>query len=177
MYGGGGFLNAGIYVARFPVDNVMACTFWNGTTWGTIPTTAAAARIYNGHINNNTVGYAKGKYVIIDMSYGFTCDAEPRDVYVATSSNPLGPFTARKKVYTLPDLKQGHKPVFYNPTIHAEFDNGDNELLVNYCVNWYGKNDGMGGMCLPDCSNSDGTKDPNDYRPKAIRIPFSLIGL
>ncbi|MEO6149730.1 MAG: RICIN domain-containing protein [Mucilaginibacter sp.] len=177
VYGAGGFLGASVYAARFAESNPAVWTFWNGTAWAATPVTATSARVGSGPINNNTVGFVRGKYVLIAMDYGFTCDASPRDVYVSTSTSPTGPFTNKKKVYTLPDLKQGHRPVFYNPTIHSEFDNGDNELLVNYCVNFYSKNDGKGGVCLVDCSNADGSKDPNDYRPKGIRIPFSLIGL
>ncbi|RVT97269.1 DUF4185 domain-containing protein [Mucilaginibacter limnophilus] len=177
VYGAGGFIGAGVYVARFAESAPLTWTFWNGSTWATTPTTASAARVYSGSVNNNTVGFVKGKFVIVDMSFGFTCDVEPRDMYTSISTSPTGPFTNKRKVYTLPDIKQGHKPVFYNPTIHAEFDNGDNELLVNYCVNFYSKNDGTGATCLTDCSNADGSKDPNDYRPKGVRIPYSLIGL
>ncbi|RYZ98146.1 MAG: hypothetical protein EOP47_20035, partial [Sphingobacteriaceae bacterium] len=177
VYGAGGFVGANVYAARFATGTPAVWTFWNGTAWVNTPTNATSARVGFGPINNNTVGYVNGKYILIAMDYGFTCDAEPRDVYVSTSTSPTGPFINKKKVYTLPDTKQGHKPVFYNPTIHSEFDNGDNELLLNYCVNFYSKNDGKGGVCLVDCSNADGSKDPNDYRPKGIRIPFSLIGL
>ncbi|RYD87624.1 MAG: DUF4185 domain-containing protein, partial [Sphingobacteriales bacterium] len=153
VYGAGGFVGAGVYAARFAESNPQAWTFWNGTTWAATPTTANAARVGSGPINNNTVGYKNGKFILVSMDYGFTCDAEPRNVYTSTSTSPTGPFTNKKLVYSLPDIKQGHKPVFYNPTIHAEFDNGDNELLVNYCVNWYSKNDGTGATCLIDCSN------------------------
>ena len=98
-------------------------------------------------------------------------------MYASISNSPTGPFTTAKTVYVLPDYKQGHAPVYYNPTIHSEFDNGHNELLVDYCVNFYSKNDGTGAVCLAPCSNPDGTEDPNDYRPKGVRIPYSLIGL
>lgn len=176
-YGTGGFLGANVYVARFPESNPASWTFWDGTTWAATPTTAQAAVVTNGPINNNTVGYANGKYVLIAMDFGFSCDQAGRNIYAATSSSPTGPFTQKQVVYTLPDYKQGHAPVYYNPTIHAEFDNGHKELLVDYCVNFYSKNDGTGANCLTPCSNPDGSEDPNDYRPKGVRIPFSLISL
>jgi hypothetical protein len=177
-YGAGGYLGADVFVARFAATNAgaTAWTFWNGTTWASTPSTASAAVIASGPINNNTVGYANGKYVLVEMDYGFSCDASPRDVFTLTSTSPTGPFSNQQTVYALPDKKQGHEPVFYNPTIHSEFINGHNELLVDYCVNFYGNKSG-GGVCLTNCSNPDGTQDPNDYRPKAIRIPYSLIGL
>lgn len=176
-YGTGGFVGANVYVARFPEASPASWTFWDGTTWASSPTTAQAAAVGSGPINNNTVGYVNGKYVLIAMDFGFTCDASPRNVYSSVSDSPTGPFINKQLVYTLPDYKLGHAPVFYNPTIHAEFNNGHKELLVNYCVNFYSKNDGTNATCLAPCTNPDGSEDPNDYRPKGIRIPFSLIGL
>lgn len=176
-YGQGGFLGASIFVARFPTGSPTSWTFWNGTTWASTPSTASAAVIATGPCNNNTIGYVNGKYVLITMDFGFACDETSRNMYAATATSPTGPFTTAQTVYSLADYKQGHEPVFYNPTIHAEFSNGHNELLVDYCVNFYAKNDGTGANCLAPCSNPDGSEDPNDYRPKGVRIPYSLIGL
>jgi hypothetical protein len=176
-YGMGGFFNASVYVARFPATHPTQWTFWDGKTWASKPTDARTAIIGKGPVNNNTVGYVNGKYVLITMDYGFTCDVPTRNMYTAVSKSPTGPFINKKKVYVLPDYKQGHAPVYYNPTIHAEFDNGHNELLVNYCINFYNKNDSANTTCLTPCSNPDGSEDPSDYRPRGVRIPFSLIGL
>ena len=177
VYGTGGFLGAGVYVARFATGSPTSWTFWNGTSWASTPTNATSAQVASGPVNNNTVGYVNGKYVLVEMDFGFSCDESSRNIYTLTSTSPTGPFANKQTVYILPDVKQGHYPVFYNPTIHSEFVNGHNELLVNYCVNFYNKNDGTNATCLPACSNPDGTEDPNDYRPKPVRIPFSLIGL
>ena len=176
-YGTGGYFGASVYVARFPVTHPTQWTFWDGKTWASKPTDAPAAVIAKGPVNNNTVGYANGKYVLITMDYGFTCDVPTRNMYAAVSTSPTGPFINKKTVYVLPDYKQGHAPTYYNPTIHAEFNNGHNELLVNYCINFYNTNDRANTTCLTPCSNPDGSEDPNDYRPKGVRIPFSLIGL
>jgi len=176
-YGTGGFIGADVFVARFATGSPTAWTFWDGSTWASAPSTASAAVVASGPCNNNTVGYVNGKYVLITMDFGFSCDQSSRNMYASTATSPTGPFTTAQTVYTLADYKQGHEPVFYNPTIHAEFNNGHNELLVDYCVNFYSKNDGTSNVCLAPCSNPDGTEDPNDYRPKGVRIPFSLIGL
>lgn len=176
-YGQGGFLGASIFVARFPTGSPTNWTFWNGSSWASTPSTASAAVIATGPCNNNTMAYVNGKYVLITMDFGFACDETSRNMYASTATSPTGPFTTAQTVYSLADYKQGHEPVFYNPTIHAEFNNGHNELLVDYCVNFYSKNDGTGATCLAPCSNPDGSEDPNDYRPKGVRIPFSLIGL
>jgi hypothetical protein len=176
-YGMGAYFNSSVYVARFPTDHPTQWTFWDGKGWSSTPTDAPEASIGKGPINNNTVGYVNGKYVLIKMDFGFTCDVPTRNMYAAVSNSPTGPFINSKLVYVLPDYKQGHAPVYYNPTIHAEFNNGHNELLVNYCINFYNKNDAANSTCLTPCSNPDGSEDPNDYRIKGVRIPFSLIGL
>jgi hypothetical protein len=176
-YGMGGYFNSNVYVARFPTDQPTHWVFWDGKSWASTPTDAPGAVVGKGPINNNTVGYVNGKYVLITMDYGFTCDVRTRNMYAAVSASPTGPFTNKRLVYVLPDYKQGHAPVYYNPTIHAEFDNGHKELLVNYCINFYNKNNSANTTCLTPCSNPDGSEDPNDYRIKGVRIPFSLIGL
>jgi hypothetical protein len=177
VYGAGGFFNASVFVARFPQANPVIWTFWNGSAWASAPTTASAAVVAQGPVNNNTIGYVNGKYVMIAMDYGFTCDQTSKNIYSYTSTSPTGPFTHKTTVYSLPDMKQGHVPVFYIPNIHSEFNNGQQELLITYCVNFYNTNDGKGDVCLAPCSNPDGTEDPNDYRLKGVRIPYSLIGL
>lgn len=176
-YGMGGYFNSRVYVARFPTDHPTQWTFWDGKGWASTPTDAPEASIGKGPINNNTVGYVNGKYVLITMDFGFTCDVPTRNMYASVSSSPTGPFVNEKLIYVLPDYKQGHAPVYYNPTIHAEFDDGHNELLVNYCINFYNKNDAANATCLTPCSNPDGSEDPNDYRIKGVRVPFSLVGL
>jgi hypothetical protein len=131
VYGDGGFLNASVYVARFPETNPMSWTFWDGTTWASAPTTATTARVAQGPVNNNAIGYVNGKYVFIAMDYGFTCDQTSRNIYSSTSTSPTGPFINKTTVYSLPDMKQGHIPVFYIPNIHAEFNNGQKEITDN----------------------------------------------
>jgi hypothetical protein len=176
-YGMGGPFDIYIYVARFPIDNPTKWTFWNGKHWAEKPIQNRAAILAKCPVNNNTVGYVNGKYVLITMDFGFTCDVPGRNIYASTSLSPTGPFTEKKLVYTLPDYKQGHAPDYYNPTIHPEFDNGHNELLVNYCINFYNKNNAANETCLTPCSNPDGSEDPNDYRIKGVRIPYSMIGI
>jgi len=176
-YGLGGMMAANIYVARFKPETPTKWTFWNGKTWATKPSTAAAAAVAKGPVNNNGVGYVNGKYVLITMDFGFTCDGPGKNMYSSISDSPIGPFVHKKLIYSVPDYKQGHSPVFYNPTVHAEFDNGHNELLIAYCINFYNKNDKDNNTCLTQCSNPDGSMDPNDYRIKGIRVPYSLIGL
>lgn len=84
------------------------------------------------------------------------------------SSTPYGPFTEPKIVYTINDMFYGLLARYYTPAIHPQFNNGRNELLVTYCLNYNA------------CSQSsfvDGNTDPNFYQVKGVRIPYASIGL
>ncbi|WP_183575057.1 RICIN domain-containing protein [Mucilaginibacter sp. X5P1] len=176
-YGIGGFMSASVYVARFTAAAPTKWSFWDGKYWADKPSVAAKAAVAKATTNNIAVGYVNGKFLLVDMDFGFTCDVTTRNMYSSVSASPIGPFINKKTIYTLPDYKQGHAPVYYNPTIHAEFKNGHNELLIAYCINFYNRNDAKNTTCLTPCSNADGSEDPNDYRIKGIRVPYSLIGL
>lgn len=155
-----------VYVARFPVSDPQAWTFWNGASWAAKPVTGDAAKIASG-LGTATVSFAHGKYVLITMDQGFNCDT-PRDIYAAVADKPAGPFTQRKKVYSITEYLYGSYARYYTPAIHPEFDNGRNELLVTYCLNF-------SGCGVSECK--DGYQDPYFYRVKGIRIPYAEIGL
>jgi len=176
-YGIGGYMAASVFVARFAPAAPTKWKFWDGKNWADKPSVAASAAVAKASTNNIAVGYVNGKFLLISMDFGFTCDVTTRNMYSSVSNSPTGPFINKKTIYTLPDYKQGHAPVYYNPTIHAEFKNGHNELLIAYCINFYNRNDAKNTTCLTPCSNPDGSEDPNDYRIKGIRVPFSLMGL
>ena len=107
----------------------------------------------------------KNRYVLFSTEFSLTCDAG-KDIYVSCSTSPSGPFTQRKIIYTIDDSKQGHRPFFYGPLAHPEYINSKNELLMDYSINGY-------APCIPACV--DGKYDPDNYRPRAIRIPLKLI--
>ena len=89
-----------------------------------------------------------------------------KNILTATSVNPWGPFTGQHSVWQVDDTLKGHFPFFYMANAHPEFDNGNEELLITYCINGY-------GTCVETCN--DNKMDPDVYRPKAIRVPYSLI--
>jgi len=155
-----------VYVARFPVRDPQAWTFWNGASWTANPITGDTAKIASG-LGTATVSFVHGKYVLITMDQGFNCDS-PRNIYAAVSDKPAGPFTQREKVYSISEYLYGSYARYYTPSIHPEFDNGRNELLVTYCLNF--------SACgVSECK--DGYQDPYFYRVKGIRIPYAKIGL
>jgi hypothetical protein len=170
VYGAGGLGASDVYVARFLQSSPTTWTFWDGSSWAPSPTTAAGAAIITGMPwGGFWVEKVNNKFVIASMDFGFGCDITQRDVYTRFSTDPKSGWSANKVVYSLPDYKQGHTPVYYAPAIHPQFSS-NNEMVFTYCVNFY-------NSCLTPCSNPDGTMDPNDYRAKAVRIPYALIGI
>lgn len=158
------FILSNVYVARFPANNPNAkWTFWNGTGWDTDIT--KIKRVSEGASTSVSVVKYQGKYICISTEFSVTCDAGTH-IYTATSNSPTGPFTTRKSIYQIPDRLQGHTPFFYAPNGHPEFVNTASELLLTYDINGY-------GTCVNTCVG--GKMDPDVYRPKAIRVPFSII--
>ena len=160
---------ADIHVARFPLTDPQAWTYWDGAAWRATPVTGAAARVAEGKGSSN-VGYVNGKYVLMTMGQGYNCGDTDRSIYLATANSPTGPFTPFTKVYDIGEHMYGQVAKYYTPGVHPEFVNGRDELLLTYCLNF-----GAEG-CAPDpCRN--GVVDPYFYRVKGIRVPYSLVGI
>ncbi|RYY34048.1 MAG: hypothetical protein EOP46_14695 [Sphingobacteriaceae bacterium] len=158
--------SSNVHVARFPTSNPSSWTFWNGSSWTSTPTTGNTARIADA-LGSNHLAYANGKWVLMTMDQGFNCDAT-RNIYISTATSPTGPFTSRVKVYTIQENLNGNYARYYTPVIHPEHNNGRNELLLTFCLNYDACGQGS-------CSGS--YLDPYFYRLKAIRVPYAKIGL
>ena len=160
----GGFITSNIVVARFPKNNPLAhWSFWNGSAWDTA--VSHIATIATGASNGAFVARVRNKYVLISTEFSVSCDAGTH-IYTATSDSITGPFTPQKTLYTIPDNVLGHSPFFYAPSLHPEYINAQNEILVTYDINGYSN-------CLPACINNG--YDPDYYRPRGLRVPLSLI--
>lgn len=159
-----GFIASNIVVARFPKNNPLApWTFWNGTGWDTA--TANMATIATGASNGVYVAKVKNKYVLVSTEFSISCDGGIH-IYTATSDSITGPFTANKALYTITDNDLGHTPFFYGPSIHPEYINSKNEILITYDINCY-------TSCEPSCINNG--FNPDYYRPRGLRVPLVLI--
>ena len=158
------FIYCNIYVARFPARNPNAkWSFWTGSGWS--KNIKDIKRVSEGASNGVAVSKYKDFYVAISTEFSVGCDQGLR-IYAAVSRSPTGPFTKRKEFYQIPDRLEGHAPFFYAPNIHPQFENNNNELLITYDINGYGD-------CVNTCKA--GKMDPDCYRPKAIRVPLSVM--
>jgi hypothetical protein len=157
-------LGSDVVVARFRVDKPSEpWRFWNGTNWKATSTNAATIGEANIGVH---VCYVRGKYVLTSGTLSIAAD-QGREIFMATSDKPTGPFTKLTKVWTVDDTYKGHYPFFYIPQAHPEFVNERNEILVTYSINGY-------HPAVEDCIN--GRAIPDHYRPKAIRVPLKMIG-
>src|SRR5260221_1081639 len=160
----GGFITSNIVVARFPKNAPFTrWSFWNGSALDTA--VSHIATIATGASNGAFVAKVRNKYVLVSTEFSGSCDAGTH-IYTATSNSITGPFSPQKTIYTIPDNVLGHSPFFYAPSLHPEYINARNEILVTYDINGYSN-------CEPACINNG--YNPEYYRPRGLRIPLALI--
>jgi hypothetical protein len=153
-----------VYVARFKPESAESdWSFWDGSQWS--PNVTNAAVIGRGASTSIHVCKVKERFLLSTSAFSMGCD-QGRDIYVSTSSQPTGPFSPLKKIFTIDDTYQGHYPFFYFPVAHPEFINKRNELLMVYSINGY---EPKVSACIK------GKAIPDHYRPRAIRVPLKLI--
>ncbi len=171
------FLTKFFHVARFATGSPYNWTFWNGSSWVSTPDSSDPAKLgLDGNTTkdgktNNSITYINGKYVLVEMDYGYGCPStnDPHNIYISTSTSPTGPFNARKKVYAIQDKINGVLANHYVINAHPQFNNGRNELLVTYCLNY------TGCSGVSPCTNN--RTNPYYYQAKAVRIPYTIAGL
>jgi hypothetical protein len=157
-------LASDVFVARFKGSTPeTAWKFWDAHDWTDNPTNAAS--IARGASASLHICKLKDKFVLITSAFSVACD-QGKDIFVATSTRPTGPFTKLKRIFTVDDTFQGHHPFFYFPILHPEFINEAQEILLTYSINGY-------EPCVSACVNARAI--PDHYRPKAVRVPLNLI--
>jgi len=153
-----------VFVARFRSGEIYsAWQYFDGKRW-----TTDLNRISKIHAEFTSSFYIckiENRFILITTEFSVGCD-QGKNIFVATSDKPFGPFTGQHSVWQVDDTLNGHYPFFYVANAHPEFDNGKKELLITYCINSYGD-------CVETCIN--GRMDPDVYRPKAIRVPYKNI--
>jgi hypothetical protein len=157
-------ITSDVYVATFnpgaPENN---WTFWDGRQWSANVTNASS--IAQGTSTSVHVCKVKDRFLLTTTAFSVACD-QGKEIFMATSKSPTGPFSPLKAVYKLDDLYEGHYPFFYMAIAHPEFINEKNEILVTYSINGY-------EPCVSACVK--GRAIPDHYRPKAIRVPLKLV--
>jgi hypothetical protein len=161
---GASSVGVNIYVARFAASNPGTWTFWNGSSYAS--SASSAAVIGSAPSSGVFIAWVNNKVVMVSTQFNVQCDGGTA-IYGCKSSSLTGPFSVQQTIYNIPDRKQGHTPFFYTPVIHPQFT-ANNEFLMTYCINTY-------APCVASCSNNQ--FDPDSYRPRGVRVPFSILGL
>ncbi len=156
-------------VARSSINNDIteAWEFYTGTSWST--NASAAGTVLPGSQNYVSPSYSvvkiQNKYYLISQDIGFLSCGLGRDIYAWKSDSPQGPFTDKTLLYTIEDKYRGSYYITYNATAHPEFTK-NNELLISYNVN---------DICPAQCGPNGGRRNADGYRPKFIRVPYSVL--
>lgn len=140
------------HIARVPVGNIMApWEFYNGSSWSTNPdetqkiSVVAVSQQYG-------VFKLKDKYAIINQEIWFSTK-----IYSYTSNHIEGPWNNKNLLYDTPILFAN--TFTYNAFPHPQF-NEDDKLLISYNSNG---------------NFADIFKNVEVYRPRFIRVPFTMI--
>ncbi len=156
-------------VARLSInkDITEPWEFYTGSGWSSSANDGAALLTGSkGHVSPSySVIKIQGKYYMISQDNGFLTCGLGRDIYAWRSDTPYGPFTDKTLLYTIEDKYRGSYYITYNATAHPQFTT-NNELLISYNVN---------DICPAQCGASGGRRNADGYRPKFIRVPFSVI--
>jgi hypothetical protein len=153
-----------VFVARFKAGSPeTGWGFWDGREWSANPTNARV--IAKGTSTSIHVCKVRERFLLTSSAFSVACD-QGKEIFVASSASPTGPFSRPRKVFTVDDVYQGHHPFFYFPILHPDFINEAGEILLTYSINGY-------EPCVSACVN--GRAVPDHYRPKAVRVPLKLL--
>ncbi|SHE76674.1 DUF4185 domain-containing protein [Dysgonomonas macrotermitis] len=152
-------LAAPLHVARAKLinDKLNEWEYFDGQNWDKDPTkTKAMAGITVPVSEQFSVFKHNDKYILVTQDRGIRTDG----IYTFVADKPQGDWSNPKKVYSTPELNLGSAIWTYSAMAHPQYD-VDGKLLISYCVNTHH---------LPDLFN-----DVSIYKPRFIRVPYSLI--
>ena len=140
------------HIARVPVGNMLApWEFYNGVSWSAAPAETQKISVVAVSQQYGVFKLNK-KYVVVNQEIWFSSK-----IYSYTSNLPQGPWSNKVLLYTTP-LPYANT-FTYNAFPHPQF-NEDGKLLISYNSNG---------------NFTDIFKNVEVYRPRFIRVPFTLI--
>lgn len=156
----------GMYLARFPLNSLHSnWQFYSKTNqaWVDPPSDATVLAMIPGE--NFSIQKVKGKYILLTQDSGKTCN-HGLNMYAQTSAYPYGSYLNFHLIHTIQDNIGGITPSTYGVSMHSQFINSANELLVTYAMNGY-------FPCIYTCSG--GYDNPDHYRIRTLRVPLKKI--
>jgi hypothetical protein len=153
-----------LYFARFPMNSLHdSWQFYSADRWVNLPSQATPIAQIPGE--NFSIRQVKNKFILLTQSAGKACN-KGAEIYSQTSANPWGTFLNYQLLHTITDQLDSVSPVTYGVTLHPQFLNADNEVLITYAMNGY-------SPCISTCTG--GYDNPEYYRIKALRVGLKKI--
>jgi hypothetical protein len=153
-----------VYFARFPMNSLHAnWQFYTTDLWVNLPSQAQVIAQVPGE--NFSIRQVKNKFILLTQSSGKTCN-KGAEIYSQTAANPWGTFMNYQLLHTINDKLSNVTPVTYGVTLHPQFLNSSNEVLITYAVNGY-------SPCIPTCTG--GFDNPDYYRIRTLRVGLKKI--
>lgn len=140
------------YAAR--IDSKNRWSFLNNKHWSSDPSNTKPMIEINGSEQFSIFAH-EDTYIMI-MQEGFLSG----NIFSYISDTPYGPWRNKKLLYTTPKEYENDQLFTYNALAHPQFDKND-ELLISYNTNSF--------------RMEDHYENAGIYRPRFIRVPYSLI--
>lgn len=156
----------GMYLARFPLNSLHDnWQYYSNTTetWVDPPSSSSPiAQVPGENFSMQKVGK---KYVLLTQSSGKSCN-HGNEIYAQTSAYPYGNFLNYHLVHTLEPELGGDSPAAYGISLHPQYINANNEILVTTAINGF-------LPCAATCVA--GFDNPDYFRIRTLRIPLKKI--
>ncbi|UYQ94445.1 DUF5005 domain-containing protein [Chitinophaga horti] len=145
----GGFLTSYLHVARVAGHDLKGqWEYYGANGWSATPQKRSVAE----EVTQPNVFYEGGKYYLVWQQQIFG-----RDIYIAESSSPVGPWTNKRTLYQIPEKYSGDI-ITYNAFVHHALSR-QGELVISYNINPTDFNTNF---------NKPGSADR--YRPFFVRV-------
>ena len=166
LYQPGTLKDNDMYLARFPMNSLHSkWQFYSKTTSSWMDPSSAATSLALIPGENFSIREVKNKFILLTQEYGKMCDKGTK-IYSSTAPHPYGNFLNHQLLHTIGDSLNGVTPVTYGVTLHPQFLNAENEVLITYTINGY-------APCIPTCTA--GFDNPDYYRIRTLRVGLKKI--
>jgi hypothetical protein len=155
-----------MYVARFPMNSLHdKWQYYSNVNDEWVDPASGATPIAMVPGENFSIRKIKNKYVFLTQASGKACN-KGTEIYSQTSAYLYGPFLNYQLLHTIEDNLGGNTPVTFGVTLHPQFINSEDEVLITYALNGY-------SPCVSTCVG--GYDNPDFYRIRTLRVGLKKI--
>jgi hypothetical protein len=156
----------GMFLARFPLNSLHDnWQYYSADLQKWMDPSNAGTPLAQVPGENFSVCKIRNKYILLTQEAGKTCNQGAK-IYSQTSAYIYGTYKNYQLLHTITDQMGGITPATYGVSLHPQFLNTSDEVLVTYTVNGY-------EPCILTCSG--GYDNPDYYRVKTLRVGLKKI--